>query len=312
MAAATSEILREQKNDPPRIGTYPIAASTRILKGAFVTINASGYALMAVDGDGFKVVGVSAESYDNSAGAAGDLDAQVKYGVIGSAYDSSPVAPKVGDRVYAVDNQTVSADPLSSAGARRSPVGIVTEVRNSKAYVKVGPEGMVSASASGLKIVNVNLGALRLSTGAAIPAFNAGVADGFELTDSEALGLRINDDSTTIFTGTFPLPEDLDDTQDVVLHVLGFRIGSSDTTAALTVGAFFHTVGAAHTADANAGGATSAFDQLTTIVTEATLTIAAADVPAAPCDVTLTLVATAALNDDDLVLTSAWLEYKSK
>jgi hypothetical protein len=309
MAAATAEILREQKNDPPRVGTFPIAASTRILKGAFVAINASGYALMATEGDGFKVVGISHETYDNSAGAAGDLDAQVKYGVISSAYDS---APKTGDRVFAVDNQTVSANALSSTGARRSPVGIVTEVRNAKAYVRVGPEAMVTAGASGLKRVNVPLGALRLSTGAAIPAFGAGTADGFELTDSEALGLRINDDSTTVFAGTFPLPADLDDAQDVTLRVMGFRVGSADVTAALTVGAFFHTVGAAHTADANAGGDTSAFDQATTIVSEATLAIAAADVPAAPCDLTLTFVATAALDADDLVITSAWLEYKSK
>jgi hypothetical protein len=307
MTVATNQILDTNKGRHPMVGTWPIAASTRLLKGWSVARDASGNLVAPTDGDGLPVVGVSQADYDNSAGSAGDVDAQVDYGVFERSYTgTAPVATQV---VYSVNNYTVSTD---SDGGARGIAGIVTEVRNSKAFVLTGPDVIALLSRQDSGSINVPLGSLRLSTGAAVPTFSDGVADGFALVDSEALGLRINDDSTTTFVVTVPMPANLDDTQDLTLHLLGFRVGALDVTAAVTVGAFFHTVGAAHTADADAGGATSAFGAATTIVTDATRTIAAADVPAAPCDLTLTFTVTAALDADDLVLTSCWIEYQSK
>src|SRR5690606_3820156 len=105
---------------------------------------------------------------------------------------------------------------------------------------------------------------------------------------------------------------DLDDSADVIVHILGYRVGAADTTAALTVGAFFRTVGAAFSADSTAGGNMTAFEAATTVVSEETLTILAADVPASPSSLLLTLVPTAALDADDLVVLEVWIEYTRK
>ena len=112
-------------------------------------------------------------------------------------------------------------------------------------------------------------------------------------------------------TACDPSPNDLDDSADVIFHCLGFKIGSADTPA-LTIGAFFQVVDSAHTADADAGGDTTTFAGATTIVTEETLTIDSGDVPAAPSSLTLTMVANADLDGDDLVIIRTWLEYTRK
>lgn len=307
MAAATQEILDVTKGAMPRVGTFPVAAGELILKGTSVALNATDYAVEPTDGDGFQVIGVAASTVNNTSGAAGDVSVQVEYGVFARGITGS--AAGVGDVVYSVNNWEVSTD---SNGGTRKAVGRVSEVRDSKPYVEMGPTKGAGLASTAAGMIPVPLGALRLSTGAAVAAFSDGVADGFQLTDSEALSLRINNASTTTFAITVPMPSDLDDAQDISVHFLGFRVGSADTTAAITVGAFFHTVGAADSADADAGGASSAFAAATTIVSESTLTIDAADVPAAPCDLTLTFTVTAALDADDLCITSAWIEYQAK
>lgn len=150
--------------------------------------------------------------------------------------------------------------------------------------------------------------------GAPLVAFGDGSADGLALVDSEVVGIRFNDTGGTraVLAVTVPMPQDLDDSAAVVFHALGFRVGAADATMVLTVGAFFQTVAAAHTADATCGGSTTAFDGATTVVTEETLSIAAADVPAAPCALTLTVTPDAALDGDDFVLVATWLEYTRK
>jgi hypothetical protein len=307
MTATVTARLDKAGPPVPMRGTLPMAANTILFKEALVSRNAAGNAVAPTDGDGLPVMGYANATYDNRTGSvagglAGDLDADMCYGVI--ALDYTGTAPLPGEMCYAVDNKTVSRD---SVGGTRGKAGPCTEVRNSKAYVWVGPH-VPGVAASGPAFIAIPLTSLRLSTGAAVPAFADGSADGFQLTDSEALSLRINDDSTTVFTCSVDLPANLDDATDLVLHVLGFRVGSADTAdVGLTVGAFFHTVGAAHTADANAGGETTPFTAATTIVSEETLTIAAADIPAMPCSLTLTFTVTSELDGDDLCLTRFWL-----
>jgi hypothetical protein len=81
----------------------------------------------------------------------------------------------------------------------------------------------------------------------------------------------------------------------------------------LTVGAFFQTAAAAYDADADAGGTTTAVSAVATkVVQEVTLTIAAADVPAGPCVLNISLVPTAALDADDLNLHALWVTFTRK
>jgi hypothetical protein len=146
-----------------------------------------------------------------------------------------------------------------------------------------------------------------VSSGAPLVAFNDGVADGFDFI--EGVAYRFNVASTAAIGTTVAMPQDLDDTAAVVLHILASRVGASDVTAAITVAAFFQTVGAAYDADTDAGGATGAIAGATTVVHELTRSIAAGDVPPAPCALSITLVPTAALDADDMRIHAVWIEY---
>jgi len=160
--------------------------------------------------------------------------------------------------------------------------------------------------------VNVPLSSFRLYADAtALVPFNDGVADGYDPT-AESIGYRFNPSSSGAIAASVPLPQDLDDAAAIVVHILGYRVGSADPTAAVTVAAFFRTVAAAFSADDDAGGDTSAFAAATTVVSEATLSIAAGDVPAAPGSLLLKLVPTSDLDADDLVILEVWLEYTRK
>jgi hypothetical protein len=177
---------------------------------------------------------------------------EIDYGVFGFAYTGTPIP---GDTVYVVDNQTVSDD--SDTGSR-GVAGCCTEVRYGLCYVWMNPaiaDLFSDDSALGTAVTNaeadidalqanaltaqyvipVPLGNFRIyASGAAVPAFNAGVADGFDPT-AESLGIRFNDDTTAKLSASVLMPNDLNDAAAVVVHVLGYRVGSSGTTAALTV-----------------------------------------------------------------------------
>jgi len=301
----------------PSMGTYPIAANTIILKGTIVTLNASAQATPGVDGEGFNMVGTAVSTVDNrttapSGGAAGAEDIEVTFGVEGWFIDgTTPLAMQL---VYVVDNQTVST---SSAGGTRGVAGFVTEVRDdvfgtAQAYVHAGPSVTANAASAARGTIAISVADIRLATGAVLPAHADGVSDGLDLVDSEAFGLRFNDSVNDAMATSVVLPPDVDASTDMTLHVIGFRIGSADPTAALTIGAFFQEVGSAHTADSDAGGDTTVFDGATTIVTTETLTLAAADIPASPSGLTFTIVSNAALDADDLVVVGMWLEYTRK
>jgi hypothetical protein len=333
MTAATRPLMRESGPLFPSRATLPMAANELIKRGWIVCVNASGQAVEGVDGEGFNAVGTAASTFDNrttapEGGGAGAIDAEIDVGVKDLAFTGT--TPVQGDVVYVVDNQTVSTD--SDSGAR-GIAGMVTEVRGTKAYVWMGSHvvGMIAIAAteaSQLDTAQADILELQIHATSAehcipIPItaftdsgspqveFNDGVANGLALVDSEMVAHRFNPvgEDTSLLCATIPLPQDLDDSEDIVVHLMGCRIGSADTTAVLAVGAFFQTVGAAHTADADAGGNTAALDEATTFVAEKTVTIDAADVPAAPCQLTLTIAPDAALDADDYCLSTVWLEY---
>jgi hypothetical protein len=276
---------------------------------------------------------VSKSTIINTTGAEmGGLDdsglVEIDYGVFGFDYTGTPIP---GDTVYVVDNQTVSDDSSSST---RGVAGVCTEVRDGQCFVWMGPhvadlwsddsalgtavtnaeadiDALEADALTAQYVIPVPLNTFRVyADGEALIPFVDGT-DGVDFT-AESLGYRFNDDTTAAIAASVLMPNDLDDSADVVVHVLGYRVGSADATAALTVAAFFRAAGAAFSADADAGGDTTAFDGATTVVTEETLTIDAADVPAAPSSLLLTIVPTAALDADDLVVLEVWLEVTRK
>lgn len=226
----------------------------------------------------------TATAYADGGGAEADAAA----GLIQAESDISDLETELGDYT----------------GGGGAEADVATGVVQAETDIAALEADALSAQA----FIPIPLNAIRLATGAALPAYSDGV-DGLTLQDSEAFGIRFNDGVHTAMAVSVPMPPDLDATADVVVHALGFRIGSADADAALAIGAFFQTVAAAHTADADAGGNTTAFDQATTIVSEETVTLALADVPAAPCALTLTLQSHTTLDADDMVLVGLWLEY---
>lgn len=314
MTATTTVILPKFAGNYPARLTLPIAADTLIIKGTQVAKDAAGRAVMSTDGDGFPVMGKASATFDNrtgseAGGAAGALDAEIECGIFGRKIDGT--TPQPGDIVFAVDNQTVSLDP---DGGARGKAGYVHEVQGTIAYVYQAPEAVISAADVDLAVVEADLArenahfdipisAFRIySSGLVAGAWVDGGDDGIDST-AESHGLRWNPGSTVAFAASLNLPPDIAAGSPITIHLLGCRVGADDATAAITCGVFFRVPGAAFNADADAGGDSSAFDGATTVVTEETLVVAAGDVPdAAPASMLLTVVPTAALNADDLIL----------
>jgi hypothetical protein len=328
MTATTTRRLTPDAGEYPSRGTFPMPANTYIRAGTIVQLDASDRAIEGANANGFYAVGKAAQSYDNRtgsiAGGANDsLDCEVEYGVFGFAGEANHL-PTVGDICFVADNQTVSTD---SASTTRGVAGRCVEVRDGSYWIYMGPHvgpQIIEAAAVAADVVTltaevdaliadaesaaaelvVPLGSLRTSTGAALPAFGDGTADGFSLVGSECLGIRWNDTggSRATVAGECQIPSDWDDTAAVVLHVQGFRVGSADAAMVGTVTMFAQSVGDAYTADADAGGSTTAFNGATTVITDETLAVLAGVLPAGS-KVSFTFVPDAALDGDDFVLT---------
>ena len=327
MAATTTFRLTEFAGLKPTKGTLEQAANTLIIGGTIVTVDADGRADVVTPGQ--NAVGVALADSDNrttapEGGAAGAVKCQVQYGVFG--FDFVGAAPAPGDVVYVVDNQTVSTD--SDSGTRGS-AGYCSETIGSTCYVEFGPTvaGQIVIAATeaaqldtaqadidnlqtdvAMGRIDIPLGSARLAVGTAPGAFDDGKADGFVVT--EGIMYRWNVSSTTPIWFDVALPPELDDAAAVEVHALCSREGADDETVVLTVGAYFQTAGAAYDADENAGGAsTPAIAGATKVITETVATIAAGDVPAGPCKLSISLVPSVALDTDDLNLHALWIEH---
>ncbi len=108
------------------IGTYKVAANTKIYQGAMVFVrNTDGYAYNARAGQSSTdiFVGVAVETVDNTGGAAGAKTIRVwKAGEFTFA-GSSLAQTNVGAAVYAVDENTITTTASTNV-----LVGYITEV----------------------------------------------------------------------------------------------------------------------------------------------------------------------------------------
>lgn len=156
----------------------------------------------------------------------------------------------------------------------------------------------------------------RVDTGAPLAVFADGASDvpGIQVTDSESETVRWNNHAAPkAISVNISFGDELDDADDVTFHAIVSKTGATlaDATT-LAIGAFFHPVGALHDADANAGGATGAVvgDLTAKTTTKLSRTIAAADVPAGPVGLFLSIGPTAGtLGTDDFLIHEMWVEY---
>lgn len=334
----------------PARGTYPIKANVRIFKGGIVGLDTAGRAMPGdtIANGCVKVVGKASATYDNRTGsvlggAAEAVDVEVEYGVFqwisktGGGDDI--VADDVGKVAYVVDDQTIA---LTNNTDTRSIAGLITEVRDDRPYIWMGPHVaamlvIAASEASQLDTAQTDIDALQADALTAnafmhIPLTSFVDADGdplakfvsagsptfgFNLADSEALNLRWNNDATP---GTalcqINIPPDLDDTAASTLEFLCSKSGATvgDATT-LTVTAFILSAGDLHDADANAGSVSGALVGNAVAKTTAvvTVSISAANMPANPRTMTFTVTPTAGtLGTDDLMIHAVGLRYQRK
>lgn len=130
----------EAKHRPTLIQSYPVAAATKIFKGALVGVNASGYLVpMSHATANLLFVGIAEESVDNSTGANGDKRCNV-------AKSGSAVYADVAGATQADVGKTVNA--LSDNEVQIGTFGL-TNVYVVGTLVALEP---TSTGASGLRV----------------------------------------------------------------------------------------------------------------------------------------------------------------
>lgn len=151
-----------------------------------------------------------------------------------------------------------------------------------------------------------------LSTNAFLNTIEAGTADGNTdpslqrinaATDKAARLVLAANTTGEVQFHPVPLPPDLDDAADMVVHALIGKGSNTDTAAVIDVQAFFGQ------GDTECGGNTAAL--AAAAVADYTVTLAAADVPAYPNVLTLSLVPGAHANDA-IHIYAIWVEYTRK
>ena len=86
----------------------PVDDADLIYGGAFVCVNADGYAVEGSDTAGLIFMGVATERKDNTDGEDGDLDVVVRRrGLVKAILGTAITQANVGDNVFLVDDQTV-------------------------------------------------------------------------------------------------------------------------------------------------------------------------------------------------------------
>lgn len=98
----------------------------------------------------------------------------------------------------------------------------------------------------------------------------------------------------------FTFPPDLDDSADIVVNLIVYKNGNTDTTMTVAVG-YFEGIG-----DTNAGGNTAAITEI--VATLKTVTIAAADVGAYPKTAAITITP-GTHGNDAIYLLGAYITY---
>lgn len=123
MTAATQDKLIYGLNDDalvlPALRSFPVAASKKLYEGAIVGLDSSGNAGPA-DGTTYTVVvGLAQKQADNSSGNAGDIQVLVRRGTFGNIAQSGTTIDKtkVGQKVYAIDDSTLTLTSTSNAFA---------------------------------------------------------------------------------------------------------------------------------------------------------------------------------------------------
>lgn len=127
MTALTAE--RDTQRRSGEKSAAPVAASTKILGGSIVCMNAAGYATKGATATTLKSLGMAEATVDNSAGAAGDQTVPYRrdgwFRFANSASADAITLADVNANAYIVDDQTVAKTDGTST---RSVAGVIRDV----------------------------------------------------------------------------------------------------------------------------------------------------------------------------------------
>jgi hypothetical protein len=248
---------------------------------------------------------------DDTVDVAGNVTNHIFCGCIAEYVDSTHAYVDIEPAIRQADVATHIAD--SSAAPAASAISIADAgTLTTAAQVQAALQDINQHLLSAQKFLPVPLTALRELTTGAIP--NAAGNGGLLASDTTPVLSSVNGDTDGALRVSWaasnsdaigfqvPLPPDLDDTADVVIHVRAAMSGTTDTPV-IDADSYFNE-GDTKVEDASAAitGASYA---------EYTITIGAADVPAGAQTLSVEITP-AAHTTDALYVTAVWIEYKAK
>lgn len=131
--------LTTGRNTTMRLGdrrVEPMAAAVKLFMGAIVMRNAAGYVTKGATTTACIGVGRASETFDNTAGAAGDLRCEYRTGIFGFANLAADLVTQadVGKLCYIADDQTVAK---TGGTGTRSPAGYVDGIEGGTVWVRL-------------------------------------------------------------------------------------------------------------------------------------------------------------------------------
>lgn len=329
--------LARDRATPYREGVeidYLVKGSTKIYDGSLVCVTgAGGYAIPAADAAGNIFVGMALRYVDNSAGADGAKTVRVRRMGVFEFNASSITQAMVGDLMYVVDDQTFD----ETSPGNSIPCGVLVKyVSATKGWIDIAQGVRIGAAIAataisiadaggyfaannaetvlqevGAEMAVYNKGVIQpsvmtLEDGTALTTYTADPTPGWAQLANKELVLKWGSHATPgKIAAKFLLPDDIDETADVVVHALVAMSAANDTPE-LTHEAY---IGKGDTDCAGADPEVTGGIALT----EYTMTIAAADVPAGPAPLSIILnPKDGELGTDDLYLYDLWVEYTKK
>jgi len=250
-----------------------------------------------------------------------DLTANVTHNIYCGVIVALKTTTEVWVDIYPALLQTDVATHIADASGAHAAsaisiadAGDFTDQTEAEAALQEIYQHLLSAQA----FLNLPLGAWTEQDGTALADFADGdsTTPGWNAGD-EGFGIRWNNHANPDpISMSVPIPPDLDASADVIVHVMAAKVGATVGDAVKwTIEAFNNADGALYDADADFGGDSSAMtgDATSKTCQEETLTLAAANVAASPCVLTLTLQPKdGTLGTDDVILLGVWLEYTRK
>jgi hypothetical protein len=131
--------LNSGRNTTMRLGDHrvePMAAAVKVFMGAIVMRNAAGHVTKGATAIGCIGVGRASDTFDNTAGAAGDLRCEYRTGIFGYANHAADLVAQadMGKLCYIIDDQTVAK---TDGTGTRSPAGYVDGIEGGTVWVRL-------------------------------------------------------------------------------------------------------------------------------------------------------------------------------